>query len=203
MRKVAGLGARVVLILIASGMTSAAGRADFIRIDDSKNGNPVITTDNSAALTIITISPEFVHFTFKESVAASVTNTSFRDLLESDGSVSDRFIITQTQGSPVLDLRFGSDPQLLLIQPPPGATQLTSLSEDGTFQQVFKFVSSEAQATSYLAKSDFPETGETVVPEPSSLLMALTGVGLLSIGGVRRLVRSGNGSCTKASTPSA
>lgn len=180
MQKLTRLGTRVVLILIACGTTPTALRADFIKIDDSKEGNPVVTADNPGSLTIITSSPEFVHFTFTEFTTATVTVTRFRDLLESDGTVSDRFIETQTLGSNLVDVVFSSDPNV--VQPPAGAVQLQPLVEDGSFQTVFQFTGTEAGSSFYQVKSALD-----VVPEPSSLLMGLTGVGFLSFGWLRRV----------------
>src|SRR5262249_49607786 len=114
---------------------------------------------------------EFVHFTLPKPSSASIS--AFGDLLEADGTLSDRLLVTGTVGSFVLDVKFASDPASLML--PPGSVLSTRLTEDGTFQTLF--------TTSFpLGFGDFSfqvrsDVGDrTDVPEPATtLLLAVSG----------------------------
>src|SRR5262249_10503187 len=110
-------------------------RADTIMIDDLMDGNPIVTAGNQAAVTILAIGPEFVHFTYSSSQAAlgSILSGTADFVEPGTGAFSDRLIITAVAGSNIFDVQFASDPAVL-----PGAPNGT-FTEDGTFQSVIQF----------------------------------------------------------------
>ena len=162
-------------IILGLAMTTAICRnveADTIRIDDVAEGVPIVTaTTNPGAITIVSSGPQFVHFTFASTrFDTGPTDTAVRDLLESGGSVSDRIIITATNGSNNVDLVFGSDPVLPSV--PPGVRILPSLPEDGTFQQVLLYFGGTATPVdTFLLRS--------AVPEPATLTLVSGVLGVL------------------------
>jgi hypothetical protein len=174
------LGALALLVLGAFGMLPGGARADLIQIDDLLDGNPVVTVrDNPGGLTITAIGPESVSFNFASSRVNTVsTQTAYVDLLDPGGSTtSDRFIITATSGSNILNVTFGSDPLLPAI--PPNGVNAGPLTEDGTFQQVIQYFGGSTTAIdTFQVRSDI-ESGD--LPEPSSL--ALLGIGGLGMAG--------------------
>ncbi len=181
-------GAHALLMLVAYGMTLGTARADIIDISDFGDGIPTVASNSGTGISILANGPEFVHFTYaSQQTNGASTATFVQDLLEADRSVSDRFIITQTNGSNLLDIQFYSDPGIPPI--PQGAVVLDSFPEDGSFQTVFLYFGGGAQATdNFRVLSDVgSENDPGAVPEPGSLtLLGLGAIGLLGYASRRR-----------------
>jgi hypothetical protein len=163
--------------------TAGNARADLIRITDVDDSIPLSVTarDFPQNLDVLANFDEFLHFTYTSSlpVAPGQGGLFYTDLLESDGSLSDRILFGLVVGSPVIDVQFASDPNMLDIT---NARNIAVLVEDGTYQTVAVYfnVGTGVPVDTYQVASDIP----TDVPEPGTvgLLIALgaTGAGLLA-----------------------
>ena len=111
---------------------------------------------------------EFVHFALSFEPAPSVSSTISRDLLEADGTVSDRLLVSAMVGILTLDVKFASDPASLVV--PPGSTVLSGLTEDGTFQTLFTVLHEGGVGDGFIfqVRSDVAD-----VPEPATILLLL------------------------------
>jgi hypothetical protein len=174
---------------------STTARADIIRIDDLTEGPPTVTAfDNQGnplrnpPITNLTASSELLSFDYTSPGGPFGASAVFyHDFLEppssngTPGAVSDRFILTVTQGSPDYHVEFSSDPTLLPV--PIGATKFADRVEDGTFQGEAKRVDSSGMTIDlFEARSDVD-----AVPEPSTLsLFVLGGLTLAGHGWWRR-----------------
>ena len=120
---------------------------------------------------------EFVHFNLEFIPPPSVSSSTSRDLLEADGTVSDRLLVSMTAGSTLLDVKFASDPATL----PLGSTVLSGLTEDGTFQTLFMFppvAGPTGDHYIFQVRSDAAE-----VPEPATIVLLLS-TGTVGLGGI-------------------
>ncbi len=144
-----------------------------VRIDDLTDTVTVTGFLPTGATFPITLLPdstgEFVHFNLSFLPAPSGSSTTSRDLLEADGTVSDRLLVSATVGIPTLDVKFASDPASLMV--PPGSTVLSSLTEDGTFQTLFTVLHEGGVGGDgfiFQVRSDVAD-----VPGPATILLLL------------------------------
>ncbi len=117
-RKGRSMGFRTAYLLpivAAIAITAGNGQADTIKIDDLAEGVPTVQSitaggiDNTATnVTIISSSPESIHFLWTSTDATQSDQISI-DMLETDGTVSDRILITGN-GTSIVDFLFASDP---------------------------------------------------------------------------------------------
>jgi len=151
-----------------------AGALVFVQIDDLTEGTPTVALQNPPPGVVPTILPdtagEFLHFTLPVSAGEPAT-VFYSDLFEDfiGGTLSDRLLVTHAAGSPILDVKFASDPATVTL--PPGATNLFNLVESGAFQ-----FAGELGEYRFQVKSDRAD-----VPAPATLL--LLGSGLVVLGG--------------------
>src|SRR5215468_5820145 len=108
----------------------------FVNIDDLTD-TPGVTLSGAVPPGLTpTILPdtagEFLHFTLPTFTGppASFYTDLFEDVV--GGTLSDRLLVTHPAGSPILDVKFASDPATVTL--PPGATNLFNLVETGAFQ---------------------------------------------------------------------
>ena len=148
--------------LMTFGLAPKAAEAGTINFVDLTN----TVTANSPDYTLIKQADsigELLHITFMSADASPVSGTFSKDLIEPAGATSDRMLLTIVAGSNLIDVKFGSVPDL----PPNGLTIRSPITEDGTNQLVFtSFKTNGAVSDQFFAQSDF------VVPEPSTLMMA-------------------------------
>jgi hypothetical protein len=170
-------------LFVPMGGTAFAGT---VRITDLFEGTPTVQAFSSAGVDItatnISIlrdsSGEFLHFTFT-SVDQTFANSfsRSRDLLESDGSFSDRLLVVATAaGSSVYDIKFASDPNTTAV-----GTNLIdpTLAEDGTSQRMFDITT--VGGTQPGVDLFFVQSDVDTVPEPSSLALTLSGLSVLIV----------------------
>jgi len=145
----------------------------FVNIDDLTD-TPGVTLSGAVPPGLTpTILPdtagEFLHFTLPTFTVPPAT--FYTDLFEDvvGGTLSDRLLVTHAAGSPILDVKFASDPATVTL--PPGATNLFNLVESGAFQ-----FAGELGEYRFQVKSDRAD-----VPAPAPLL--LLGSGLVVLGG--------------------
>lgn len=178
MRYVKHLGSLALATLFAAAIGSTA-HADLIRITDLDDSAPLTVTarDFPQNLDVLANVGEYLHFTYTSSlpVAQGHGGLFYTDLLESDGTLSDRILFDLTVGSPVIDVQFASDPNVLDAT---GAQNLGTFFEDGTYQTVATYVNvgNGASVDTYQVASDVPEPGTV------GLMLALgaTGIGMLT-----------------------
>ncbi|HEV3256989.1 MAG TPA: PEP-CTERM sorting domain-containing protein [Gemmataceae bacterium] len=172
MKLLTRLGVQALLTLAAAGMTLGSARADLIQIDDLGEGFPTVTAGIPAAVNILAIGNDFVHFTYT-SLPAGVTGPFYTDMLEADGTLSDRIIFTVQTGSPIIDVQFASDPNAL---PQPATGHIATFTENGHYQTVgvYRDTNTGQPIDTYQVRSDVDP-----VPEPATL--ALLGVGAASL----------------------
>jgi hypothetical protein len=158
-------------------------RGDTIQISDLTEGNPTVQTfdasgnDNTATnVTNLVAAAETVSFTYTSTDFTYNGGAGYFDLLEPDGSVSDRLLLVSVaDGSPVLNLTFSSDPAPL----PSPINFIGSALEDGTFQGF-------TIGDTFQMRSDVD-----AVPEPATLTLLGLGVaGLAGYGWRRRRARA-------------
>jgi hypothetical protein len=160
-------------IVAAIAITAGNGQADTIKIDDLAEGVPTVQSitaggiDNTATnVTIISSSPESIHFLWTSTDATQSDQISI-DMLETDGTVSDRILITGN-GTSIIDFLFASDP----VAFPSQINPLPSVIEDGTFQTVGQTIDT------LQVRSDLD-----AVPEPATLTPL--GIGIAAMAGYR------------------
>jgi hypothetical protein len=141
---------------------------DTVKIDDSTE-NVTVTSDNPSALGPVIIVGERVSFTYTEPIPVRIGQDGifYRNILEADGTLSDRITFTLTLGDPVIQVLFESDPDIVPT-PPPGGIPFDDITESGDFQTVAQYfdLSTGDLLTTYQVRSDVepvPETGNLVV----------------------------------------
>src|SRR5215472_8874800 len=161
----------LVLVGLLSGI-SWAGAIVNVRIDDLTD-TPSVTLQFAPLNLAPTILPdtagEFLHFTLPVS-PIQLSTTSYSDLFEDfiGGTLSDRFLLTYTACSNIVDVKFASDPASIIL--PPGASNFVNRVEDGTFQFVGAF-----EIYDFSVRSDRAD-----VPAPATIF--LFGSGLVALG---------------------
>jgi hypothetical protein len=186
-----GIGALFVLSLLAFGVgDSWAGfvcTPCTIRIDDLTDTVTVTQFFNfppSGPSTPVTLSSdsaaEFVHFLLFTGLQPA-SSVIYADLFEDTigGTLSDRLLVTITQGSSFIDVKFASDPAT--ITAPAGISPILSLVENGTFQTLITTAFPPGfENYVFQVRSDFGD--RTDVPEPATLV--LLGSGLAGFAGI-------------------
>ena len=126
----------VALVGLLTGIGWAGSSAfTLVNIDDLTDTPGVTLSQGPPGLTP-TILPdtagEFLHFTLPTFTGppASFYTDLFEDVV--GGTLSDRLLVTHAAGTPIVDVKFASDPATVTL--PPGAINLFSLVETGAFQ---------------------------------------------------------------------
>ena len=191
-----GIGAFFVLSLMAFGVGEArAGllcTSCIIQIDDLTDNVTVSQVNpNPPPLTFpVPLQPgssgEFVHFLLFTGGLQPASGTIYADLFEDTvgGILSDRLLVTITQGSAFIDVKFASDPASI---PTPSGSPVTSLVESGGFQTLITtaFTFPGAVNYSFQVRSDVGDRSD--VPEPATLVLLGSGIaGLAGIAWRRR-----------------
>jgi hypothetical protein len=141
---------------------------DTVQIDDLTE-QVTVTTDNPPALGTVTTVGEQVKFTYTEPLPVALGEDGFfyRNILEADGTLSDRFIIDLTLGSRDVQVIFESDPDILTPLPPDARSLGPDITESGDYQTVatYKNVDTGEVLTDYQVRSvvKVPETGSFAV----------------------------------------
>jgi len=185
-----GIGALFVLSLLALGVGEGwAGVACqprcVIQIDDLTDNVTVSQFDPPSAPGPVPLLPgsggEFVHFQLFTGLQ-SASSVIYADLFEDTigGTLSDRLLVTITQGLSVIDVKFASDPAT--IPAPAGISPILSLVENGTFQTLITTAFTFPNALNYTfqVRSDFGDRSD--VPEPATLV--LLGPGIAGLAGI-------------------
>ena len=170
-----------LLALVLVGLVTGigwAGAVNIVRIDDLTEGPPIVTTIPSSIVpTIISIGPEFVHFTLPLPFSGPESTTTYADLYEGKigGSpVSDRLLLTYHANDLFVDVQFASDPVTITL--PPGAINQFNNVENGNFVFAGNFSIGENTIYQFQVRSDVAD-----VPGPATLL--LLGSGLAALAG--------------------
>jgi hypothetical protein len=164
----------VILALSLTLLSPWVARADTFNFLDSGESvsvtiNGVTITGNGGRVSNFLNVGESVTFdlTFMTSLPPP-TESGFTNLLEPGSTtVSDRFVLSLTAGSPTYHVAFGSDPDLPAI--PPGALDLTQVPqqglppnpyfEDGTLQLVATAFPGSRVADTFFVQSDVAVPG--------------------------------------------
>jgi hypothetical protein len=157
------------LVLGASGTAGAGPVFDLVVINDISD--PSTVTINGEPVTLLPGSTgEFLHFHVTLSAPFEFQSTSASiDMLEPNEAFSDRLFVSVATGSTFLDVFFGSDPATTPI----GFRVLQPVVETGAVQSLLTFNNFPAGDTVlFSAASDLV----AVVPEPSTMVMAASGV---------------------------
>ena len=184
--------AALALFLAGTGRADASmivlqdlGESISVTVD----GNPIA---NGGRISNLMFNGESVSFDISTLGVDFFSISGFTNLLEPanaddpQGTVSDRFVVTTTEGATTYHVTLGSDPDLPTI--PPGATDLTTIPdqglppnpyyEDGTVQKVGTIFNLPGGGTDTYFIQSAPDA--TAAPEPSSLtLLGLGALGLL------------------------
>jgi hypothetical protein len=192
---------------------TASARADIIRIHDEIESVPRVQAFDNARnditatnVQILETDADFVHlvYTSTDLIYEPAGDSFSRDLLEADGTISDRLLVA-TLGGNRFDVQLDSRDTILI---PQGKFLISPVTEDGTFQGLRLHNSSGADI--FLAASDIdgvppsfdpgcndgdcpPDPGcndggcnglpPSLVPEPRGLtLLGIGVVGLLGYG---------------------
>jgi len=168
----------LVLVGLVTGIGWAGGAGPtVVRIDDLTEGPPTVTIvpQSNVVPTIISIGPEFVHFTLPLPLSGSESTTTYVNLFEGiGGPVSDRLLFTYHANDLFVDVQFASDPATIAL--PPGAINQFNNVENGNFVGAGTFAIGENLVYSFQVRSDVAD-----VPGPATLL--LLGSGLAALAG--------------------
>jgi len=168
----------LVLVGLVTGIGWAGGAGStVVRIDDLTEGPPTVTIvpPSNVVPTIISIGPEFVHFTLPLPLSGSESTTTYVNLFEGiGGPVSDRLLFTYHANDLFVDVQFASDPATIAL--PPGAINQFNNVENGNFVFAGTFSIGENLVYSFQVRSDVAD-----VPGPATLL--LLGSGLAALAG--------------------
>src|SRR5882757_2851341 len=127
--------AAVWLGLIVGLTTGAYAQNAVIDINDLTEGVPTITATGTSVNILPDSQPDFVHFTFQsDACLQTATGLYSFDLIEADGTLSDRILLRLTQGTPLIDAMFDSRDTILI---PKGNFDQGSSPETGAQQLVF------------------------------------------------------------------
>jgi hypothetical protein len=177
----AKLKVTALLVLVLVGLVTGIGWAGVavttVRIDDLTEGPPTVTTVPSSIVpTIISIGPEFVHFTLPSFLTGPFNTAVYTDIFEDKvgGVLSDRLLLTYSANSSFVDVQFASDPATITL--PAGAVKFLTVVENGNFQFAANFDLDETTIYQFQVRSDVAD-----VPGPATLL--LLGSGLAALAG--------------------
>ena len=178
----AKLKVTALLVLVLVGLVTGIGWAGIgpvttVRIDDLTEGPPTVATVASSIVpTIISIGPEFVHFTLPSFLTGPLNTAVYTDIFEDKvgGVLSDRLLLTYSANSSFVDVQFASDPATITL--PAGAVNFLNVVENGNFQFAANFDIGETTIYQFQVKSDVAD-----VPGPATLL--LLGSGLAALAG--------------------
>jgi hypothetical protein len=185
---------RFVLAAAALGlMAGATTRADasiIINISDlTENVRPSVTQSGTTVIPV-TILPdsqsEFVHFTFLYAVPPQAfVGTWGTDIFSQapyiSEALSDRFLLTLSSGSNLIDVQFDSRDTILI----PQGNHLSLSQEDGNLNQMFNMQIAGFDQLTIYAASDVES------PEPSTQLLLGLGAMCMTLGHAWRRRRSG------------
>jgi hypothetical protein len=178
----AKLKVTALLVLVLVGLVTGIGWAGVavttVRIDDLAEGPPTVTTvlPSSIVPTIISIGPEFVHFTLPSFLTGPLNTAIYTDIFEDKvgGVLSDRLLLTYSANSSFVDVQFASDPATITL--PAGAVNFLNVVENGNFQFAANFDIGETTIYQFQVRSDVAD-----VPAPATVL--LLGFGLAALAG--------------------
>jgi hypothetical protein len=189
---------RFVLAAAALGlMAGATTRADasiIINISDLTDGVPSVSQSGTTVIPV-TILPdsqnEFVHFTFQYAIPPQVfVGTWGTDIFSqapyNSEALSDRFVLTLSSGSNLIDVQFDSRDTILI----PQGNHLSLSQEDGNLNQMFAMQIAGFDVLAIYAASDV-ELPPVNGPEPSTQLLLGLGAMCMTLGHAWRRRRSG------------
>jgi hypothetical protein len=190
-RMVFGLSAVAILAIVAGtsragplhAVSGGGGADDSLFVSDLGEGIPTVQlfdpSGNDITATNIQIlesGPEFIHFVYT-STDASYVGQSSADMLEADGTLSDRILATATANGGI-DFQFQSDPGITLGVVNPFPTQ----TETGQFQNMYGGLPDTF---------NFSSDVDNPIPEPASLTVLGIGAANLAGYGWRRRRQTG------------
>jgi len=144
---------------------------DIVSINDLLGASPTVTLngDKVGSISNVSTNGELLSFTYTlpNGLIFVPTATWFRRMIDPGGStVSDIFLISTAGGTRNASVEFASDPATLMI--PGGAINLGNVTETGALQDMFD-ISGAGMFLTFQA-------GSSEVPEPTSLILLLTGL---------------------------
>ena len=178
-----------LIVALACAACCNAGVLRFSDLTDdvSLTLDGVAVTGNVGRITNFSHVGESISFDLAAPGVLASAFSGYTNLLETGdplNSVSDRFVYSFTTPFQTLHVIFGSDPDLPAI--PGGATDLTTIPlqglpadpyfEDGTSQKVATLFLTTGISDTFFIQSDVGDA-----PEPGSMLLIATGLGLAAL----------------------